>query len=66
MTPTSRGSLATEQNHSGNCLLPVFGRHCLESKIAVDNSEDVHALALVFVQSFDLDDGLLSSRFINK
>ena len=53
--PVARGSLATEDGDSGLELLPLLRRGSLESKIAVDDTEDVHLLTLVLVDTLDLN-----------
>lgn len=53
--PVARSSLATKDGDFGLELLPLLRRERLEGKIAVDDTKDVHLLALVLVDTLDLD-----------
>lgn len=53
--PVAGSSLATKDGDTWQLLLPLLGAHCLESQVPVDNSKDVELLALIFVNSLDLD-----------
>lgn len=53
--PVSWSSLSTEDRDAGNKLLPLLRGHGLDLKVAVDDTKDVQLLALVFVDTLDLD-----------
>lgn len=53
--PVARSSLATKDGNSGLELLPLLRRKRLEGKVAVDDTKDVHLLALILVDTLDLD-----------
>jgi len=53
--PVAGSSLATKDGDSRLHLLSLFGRHGLESQIAVNDTEDVKLLTLVLVNTLDLD-----------
>lgn len=53
--PVSWRSLATEDRYARGELLPFFRGQGLDLKVPVDNTEDVQLLALVLVDTLDLN-----------
>lgn len=53
--PVAGSSLSTKDGDARRHLLAVLGRHGLERQVSVDDAKDVHLLALVLVDSLDLD-----------
>lgn len=53
--PVSRGSLATKDGHAGHLLPALLGRHLLQRQVAVNDAENVELLALVLVNTLDLN-----------
>ncbi|RMZ70021.1 hypothetical protein GMOD_00000054 [Pyrenophora seminiperda CCB06] len=53
--PVSWRSFASEDCNTRRQLLALLGRHGLDLEIAMDDTKDVQLLALVFVNTFDLD-----------
>src|ERR1700712_1145576 len=53
--PVSRSGFATKDRHSGCELLTLFRRHFLDRQISVNDTENVHLLALILVYTLDLD-----------
>ena len=53
--PVSWRSLATYNGHARSELLALFPTHPLDVEIPVDDTENVHLLALVLVDTLDLD-----------
>jgi hypothetical protein len=50
----TRSSFPTEHNYSRNDLFPFLGGHGFDGQISVDCVENVHKLALIFVDAFHL------------
>ncbi|GJC79271.1 hypothetical protein ColLi_02109 [Colletotrichum liriopes] len=53
--PVARRSLSAKDGDARRRLLAVLGRHGLEGEVTMDDTKDVHLLALVLVDTLDLD-----------
>lgn len=53
--PVPRSTLPTNDRNTRSELLPLFRAHLLNVQVAVDDTEDVELLTLVFMHTLDLD-----------
>lgn len=53
--PVARGSLSTENGYTRSELLALFRRHLFDREVAVDDAKYVELLALVLMNTLDLD-----------
>lgn len=62
--PVSWRGLTTKDGHAGNELLPLLWRHGLDLNVTVDDTENVQLLALVLVNTLDLN--IEKSSWVNR
>ena len=53
--PVAWSSLASEDRHARCKFLALFGAHCLDRQVSVNDAENVQLLSLVFVYALDLN-----------
>ena len=53
--PVAWSGLASKDRHARCKFLTLFGAHCLDRQVSVNDTKDVQLLALVFVYALDLD-----------
>lgn len=61
--PITRCSLSTKDRNTRCKLLALLWSHCLDGQVPMDNTKDVHLLALVFMYTLYLD--IKESRWVD-